>query len=255
MNFLPVPKIMQWDWNLSQKYHCDKKILITSGCSFTASTRVLNCASSWPGYMRDRCKFDYAIDWSYPGAGNRYIADSIIASIESLSEAEKQNIFVAIMWSGIDREEEVVQSKQQPCINDASYQRTSVRERGTSKVIQTLLSYERICKTQQYLKSHNIPFAFTFYINLLFAPCLPSRDTTHTFEPFLDSKRLKHLQSLSWLPKNPKNYLYDFSFYNHYIDQSSDFFHPTASCVLDWTDNVWLPALEEKGLIVRQLDQ
>jgi hypothetical protein len=247
MNLLPVPKIMKWDWNLSQKYSCDRKILVTSGCSFTSSTLILDCASSWPGYMRDRCRFDHAVDWSYPGAGNLYISDSIINYIKSLSKLEKQNLFVAVMWSGIDREENVIKSARQPCINGISYQRKRISQ--DSKHDQAISSYNYIIKTKQYLENQNIPFAFTFYINLLFPPCLPRRDTTHNFESFLDHTKLQDLKKFTWVPDNPKDYLYDFSFYRNYLDQSTDQYHPTGNCVLDWTDNIWLPALEKRRLI------
>ena len=159
MNFLPVPKLMQWHWNLSQNYYCDQKVLVTSGCSFTSSTKTLDCASSWPGFVRDRCKFEYAVDWSYPGVGNLYIADSIIGYVDSLNEQEKKDILVIVMWSGIDREEDTIQSFTDPCINGISYQRRQIKQ--LSKKQQALDSYNCIFKTKQYLDSKNIPYAFT----------------------------------------------------------------------------------------------
>ena len=246
VNFLPVPKLLRWDWNLSQSHRCDRTILVTSGCSFTASTLTLDSANSWPGFVRDRCRFDHAVDWSMPGSGNLYISDSIIKYVKSLTESQKQDIFVVVMWSGLDREEDVSLSLEQPCIDGFSYQR---RDPRLSKKQQALDSYNNIIRTKEYLEQQKIPFAFTFYMNLLYPPCLPSRDTTHTFNSFLDSDRLSNLKKLCWTPSNPNDYLYDFSFYHNYLDQSSDKFHPGSGCILDWTDTVLLPSLTQQKLI------
>lgn len=249
MNFLPVPKLMKWDWNLTQYYHCNQSVLVTSGCSFTSSTSTLDCASSWPGYVRDRCKFDYAVDWSYPGAGNLYISDSIIEYIKSLSDIQKKNVFVIVMWSGLDREEEIFTCTKQPCINNLSYQAKKTNLR--SKQQQTLDSYNYIFKTKEYLEANNIPFAFTFFTNVLSPPYLPIRDRTHKFDSFLDAEMLSRVRGLSWAPPNTKDFLYDFSFYHNYLDQSPDMYHPNSNCVLDWTDSVLLPSLEQQNLITK----
>lgn len=249
MNFLPVPKLLKWPWNLAQAYHCDQKILVTSGCSFTSSTLRLDCASSWPGVVRDRCRFDHVVDWSFPGAGNLYISDSIIKYIETLDDQTKQQIFVIIMWSGLDREEEIVESSQLPFINNFSYQ-IRLKKQLTKKQ-QALDSYRHIIRTKQYLETQNIPFAFTFYINLLNPPFLPVRDTTHQFEGFVDSDILNNIRKITWIPKDSKDYLYDFSFYQDYIDQSPDQYHPSYSCVLDWTDTVLLPSMAQHNWITK----
>jgi hypothetical protein len=95
MNNLLPPKYMRWNYALDQQYYCNQKQLITSGCSFTASTNQLDCAASWPGFMRDRCRFEETIDLSYPGMGNDYIYQSIMNNINNES-------LVVVMWSGID---------------------------------------------------------------------------------------------------------------------------------------------------------
>jgi hypothetical protein len=84
MGFLPVPKLLKWNHSLSQKYTCTESVLLTSGCSFTSSTLQLDAAASWPGYVVDRCRFDYCIDYSFPGAGNEYIANSILNYFQPL---------------------------------------------------------------------------------------------------------------------------------------------------------------------------
>lgn len=240
---------MAWSPNLSQNYQCDRNVLITSGCSFTSSTLTLDCASSWPGFVRDRCKFDHVVDWSFPGVGNLYIADSIINYVKSLTDNQKKEAFVIVMWTGLDREEDTVVSVKQPCLNNTSYQLR--RFNILTKQQQALDSYNHIINTKEYLEKENIPFAFTFYINLLYSPYLPYRDTTHTFESVLDSHQVNNLRQLPWVPTDPKQYLYDFSFYNNYLEKSSDMYHPPGECVLDWTDSVLLPSLAKQKLIIK----
>jgi len=246
MIFLPVPKILKWDWNLSQQYSSERSILITSGCSFTSSTMDLSCASSWPGYMRDRCRFDRTEDWSYPGAGNFYISQSIIEAIKRKSDAEKNQCFVAVMWSGLDRLEYVTTTNQQPILESGSYQRTKINTLTKSR--QAMISYDYIKSTQEILEKYNVPYAFTFYMNLLLPPFIPARDNTHQFYNHVDNSILDHLVNLHTLSSG-QDCLYDFSFYNNYIEQSVDQYHPIDKCTLDWTDRIWLPALARQGLI------
>ena len=237
---------MNWDWNLSQRYSCKRSILITSGCSFTASTMDLSCASSWPGYMRDRCRFEYVEDWSHPGAGNFYISQSIIEAIESKSDSQRSQCFVAVMWSGIDRIEYSSSINKQPKLASGSYQYQEVNT--LTKHQQAELSFDYINSTKEILEKYNVPYAFTFYMNLLAPPFLPARDHTHQFYNYINSDDLENLNRLHVL-NQVQDCLYDFSFYKNYIDSSIDHYHPTDKCTLDWTDNVWLPALAKQGLI------
>lgn len=246
MNFLPVPKIMKWDWNLPQQYSCDQTILITSGCSFTSTTLRLDCACSWPGFMRDWCRFEYAEDWSYPGAGNFYISQSIIEAVESRSSDERSQCFVAVMWSGLNRDETVVQVSKQPKLNSGHYRQETIT--SPNKEHQAQKSFDYIKKTQGILEQYNIPYAFTYYINLLEPPFLPARDKTHHFPGYISNQQLNDLVKMQVL-SSQKDCLYDFSFYKNYLDQSSDNFHPTGECIMNWTENVWLPALAKRGLI------
>jgi len=246
MSSLSVPKILKWNWNLSQQYSSERSILITSGCSFTSSTIDLSCASSWPGYMRDRCRFEHVEDWSYPGVGNFYISQSIIEAIESKSDSEKNQCFVAVMWSGLDRIECVTNINQRPKLESGSYQYKKVNTLTKSE--QAMLSYKYIKATQEILEKYNVPYAFTFYMNLLFPPFIPARDNTHRFYNHVDNTIIDDLNKLHTLSSG-QDCLYDFSFYNDYIEQSTDQYHPIDKCTLDWTDRIWLPALARQGLI------
>jgi hypothetical protein len=257
MTFLPVPKLLKWEYSLSQKYTCPESVLVTSGCSFTSSTLQLDTATSWPGYVVDRCRFNYCIDYSFPGAGNEYIADSILDYFSTIDDNEVSRYKVIIMWSGIDRQEEkhldgdiFYNSHNYPKINNISYHR--IQSKYVDRVKSTQCSVEKIFEVYNYLNSRNISFAFTFYSNLLFPPYIPKRDTTHHFEDYVNSDTLNKLKTISWIPSNPMDYLYEYAFVNDLLNHE-DYFHPLGKCNLEWTDNVLLPDLVKMGLI-SQLD-
>lgn len=253
MAFLPVPKLLKWEYSLSQKYTCPESVLITSGCSFTSSTLQLDTAASWPGFVVDRCRFNYCIDYSFPGAGNEYIADSILNYFSTITDNEISKYKVIIMWSGIDRQEKkqvdgdiFYNSHNYPKINNISYHR--IQSEYVDRVKSTQCSVEKIFEVYNYLNSRNISFAFTFYSNLLFPPYIPKRDTTHHFEDYENSNTLNKLKTISWIPSNPMDYLYEYAFVNDFLNHG-DYFHPPNQCNLQWTDNVLLPSLVKIGLI------
>ena len=254
MGFLSVPKLLKWKHSLSQRYTCTESVLITSGCSFTSSTLQLDAAASWPGYVVDRCRFDYCIDHSFPGAGNEYIANSILNYFSTIDDTEALKYKVIIMWSGIDRQEEkrvdgniVYNSTEYPKINNISYHR--IQSEYLDRVKSTQCSVDKIFEVYNYLNSRNISFAFTFYSNLLFPPYIPKRDTTHHFEDYANSKTLKELKTIPWIPSNPMDYLYEYAFVNDFLNHG-DQFHPLVECNLQWVDNVLLPNLAKMKLII-----
>jgi hypothetical protein len=247
-----VPKLLQWKHSLSQHYVCAESILITSGCSFTASTLQLKTAASWPGYVVDRCRFDYCLDYSYPAAGNEYIANSILHHFSTVDDTDIKKYKVMIMWSGIDRQEEKISgSTQQPTINNVAYLRTKLE--NINRIESTQQSVRKILEVYNYLTSRGISFLFTFYSNLLFPPYIPKRDTTHHFEDYLDPAALNSLREIPWIPTDPMNYLYEYAFVNDFLTQG-DHFHPPANCTLQWVDQVLLPELAGAGKL-KPVDQ
>ena len=250
MNLLPVPKLLQWTPSLSQRYSCTQKILVTSGCSFTASSLQLKTAASWPGYVIDRCGFDQGIDWSYAGAGNEYIGDSILHFFSTISDDKINQYMAIIMWSGIDRIEKKIASQEMPNLNGIVYQRLQdiapiIKQ---EKINRAVTSATKMFEVFEYLTRRKILFAFTLYSNLLFPPYIPKRDTTFEFDEFLDKDNLKKLKSLPWIPSQPMDFLYEYAFVNNYIGE--DGFHPPVECNLAWTDNILLPCMQKQNLII-----
>ena len=89
------PKQLNWTKTLEQRYSSNRTIGIVSGSSFTAGTDQLKMASSWPGYVYERCGLEKIIDLSFPATNNQYISDSTINYLESISQQEKNNLYVA----------------------------------------------------------------------------------------------------------------------------------------------------------------
>jgi hypothetical protein len=245
MTNLAPPKIMVP--SLDQHYYTDKKILLTSGASFTASTQQLECAASWPGYVYDRCRFDRVVDLSYPGVGNEYIADSVVSYVDQLAPSDYPNHLIIVMWSGLGwSADKIADSTTAPCIDRVTYQRKSSNPGLEDYQTDTRLSYQHIMSTDQFLKERKIAYVFTYYANVLFPPCLPRNDLTCNFADYLDNQDIKKLQHLSWIPNNPKDYLYDYAFFNDYVVKD---YHPPVECNLKWTDDVLLPSMREQGFI------
>lgn len=236
MHLLP-PKHMVWSHSVNQTYRCDQIRLVTSGCSFTASTQQLESAASWPGYVRDRCKFDNAIDLSYPGMGNDYIQESIMDYVD-------KDCLVIVMWSGIDRK---YASKNPP----KSLPTRSLAQQEQYNRAQ--MSFNSIKQLKHNLEQKQIPYAFTQYINLIYPPFLPFRDTSGVWADYLDQHEITELKALIDIPATSQEFLYDYAFFNNYLT-TPDIFHPPVECNFAWTDQVLLPNLAKKGLITK-IDQ
>jgi hypothetical protein len=248
---LPVPKLLKWRQHIPQHYQVDKPILLTSGCSFTASTAQLAAAASWPGFVLERCGFDHCVDYSYPGAGNEYIGDSILCHLSTLSESEIKKYMVIVMWSGIDRiGKKIVNSPNPlpntPVLNGISYIRdTAATKEDIKKTAQQ--SADKIFEMYDFLTSRSIPFVFSYYCNLLYPPYIPKRDSTPEFDKCLDVETVKKLRDLPWIPKNPMDFMFEFGFKNDLL--GDDLFHPTMKGSEYWTDQILLPEMLNQNLI------
>jgi len=245
MNHLNPPKLLNWKRQLGNCYECKQPVLITSGCSFTASTQQTESAASWPGFVKDRCNFDYCIDVSYPGAGNLYIKESIEYAVKHL--ASGLNPLVLVMWSGLQRDE-IKKSGNvgKPYLNDTTYKRTKDTDVKKSKAAMLEQSVQLIQDLATFLEQKNISYAFTSFINLLHKPYIHCIDPTYRFTEYKDKQTVKQIEKL-FLPIAGEKHLYDWAFINDGL--SEDNFHPTLEANLIWTDQILLPSLEKNGLI------
>ena len=242
---LQAPKYLQWSPQLTPQYTSQYDTLITSGCSFTASTQQTDCAASWPGYVKDRLGLDLCIDMSFPGAGNRYIKDSIIYSIDNLDSNSKP--LVIVMWSGIDRTEELTDQNLnlEPMAKiDQHYYKRVLNDSSAKELAIDNLVY--IHDLSAYLNNKSIDHVFTTFINMTTQRLIPVRDTTPQFYKNISLTDQIQFDNLPFIVTG-EECLYEWSFLNNYV--SEDDFHPPVEANLKWTDTVLLKELQLKKYI------
>lgn len=216
------------------------KILI-SGCSFSSN-------QMWPYYIKDAQLTSFA----YPGAGNKYIADSIISSDIDLYD------MVIVMWSGLTRLDIPVTTdfiddySYKNKINDQYYimsggrigswqahQITTMLFKNLYKLLDNenlaMLSLLEIIKTQEFLKSKNKKFIFSSYVNYWNSP----KDWTTRNGDFslryVDKAKylIDKIDFDKWLFLNEnKDGIYEYAVENAYL--IGDKFHPSPEASLFW---------------------
>jgi hypothetical protein len=242
---LQAPKYLQWKPQLVPAYTSNYDLLITSGCSFTASTQQLDSAASWPGFLKDRLGLELCVDMSFPGVGNQYIKDSVLHAIMNVNKNSKP--LVVIMWSGLDRTEQIVDNNvdAEPMAKVGSYYYKRVPNDFSPRELasQNLLYMMEVA---QFLDNHNVDYVFTTYINMTKPSLIPVRDTTPPFYKNLNITQEQAFEKLPFVIAGD-NCLYEWTFLNDY--ESSDGFHPPVEANLKWTDDVLLKELCARGLI------
>ena len=94
---------------MSIENNTSKKLLITSGCSFSECIHYENPAfkKNWPIHLAESLKeFGYTehISLGLPSQGNGLISRGIIYNvIEALKKYKPEDILVGVMWSGSNR--------------------------------------------------------------------------------------------------------------------------------------------------------
>jgi hypothetical protein len=252
-----VPDILQWPAGMAQTHFTKKSNLIVSGCSFTACGKLPGVATSWPGILMDRCGIKQTIDYSFAGAGNEYIADSILYHVDRMSDQEIESSLVIVMWTGINRFETKVkqlpQNRQGPMLDEYFYHRVDDPIKTSSdqqlKQMGARQSADKIFQVYDCLTSKNISFIFSFYVNLLYPPYIPKRDLTHEFDNHVDPETLTRLRNLPIVPTKPMDFMFEHGFCNDQL--ADDGFHPNYLGTLSWVDNVLLPGLVQRQLISR----
>jgi hypothetical protein len=246
-NWILPPRLLTWPKTLEQKYNSQRTVGLVSGGSFTYGTNQVTMAASWPGYLYERCGLESVIDLSYPQMNNQYIGDSIIDAVESMTLEKRSNVFVVVMWNGVShiQGKNTESNKNWPVINGKIYDPTIVTSQDIS--VRVRQDYEIICKTGDCLRDYNIPYAFTFYANILFPPLLPTPDDLKKFYKNIKTDEIKKMQSYNLIPSDQKLYLYDYTFFNGQSD--GDGYHPDIHTRFSWTDQVLLPELIKLGII------
>ena len=253
------PKLLKWSRALDQHYAQDQKILVSAGCSFTASTVNFDGPYSWPGFVLERCGFDHCIDLSYPGVGNEFIANSVLNYVEGLDPEEYNNVVIVVCWSGTDRKEDLLLSTNQlskilPQIDNITYQwfrdSPSNQTKYPRQPAEVWRSWKNIIFLQNYLENKKIKFGFSLYCNTVEPPFLPRRDLTESFHDYMSQKKMIALKKCTWLHQF-KDSFFEYCFFNDDC-LSEDLFHPNPQGASLWTDRVLLPGMLAQNLIAKK---
>jgi len=240
-------------------YHRTKKSL-TSGCSFTAGQWEINLN-----------KYFYHMDLSYPGAGNKYIADSTIHYLN-----QSQYDIVLVMWSGLTRLDiplsdiTYFENYFNKSLLGMSAGTRYVMSGGvvgnwlddpiatllfenTYKFMQyqdlALLSLLEIIKLQSFLKAKNIKYYFMSYINYWNQPkewFSKNLDQGLNNYPMLDDIT-KEIDFNNWIFSNDnRDGVYELALQNN--DFWDDNYHPGKETQRQWGEIV-IDRLRKDGLI------
>lgn len=242
--------VLRWkDSGITRTHSSIRTNLIVSGCSFTDSNEQTDQPLTWPGYLCERAGFDQCIDLALSGAGNEYIATSVVNEVESMTTEQKQASLVIIVWSGIGRRENLKAYKSRREIDSITFERAELSAQ-IFEPGEALRSWKNIVMMQNYLENQKISFGFSSHVNLFDAPFFPRREaSTIEWDKCLADNKIARLRQCSWLHEH-KDSLFEWCFKKDGL-LCEDMFHPNPQGYLDWTDHVLLPALVKKGLLQR----
>lgn len=210
--------------------------LIVGGCSFTYNVSD-NHASSWPYYLRDRLNFTKVYDCSMLGAGNYHIMTAVQWCIEN-TQLDPSNTAVIVMWSGNDRDGEIVDAAATTWgyhyteqVGFATNNDCVVTKSRSSRAVE---NYLYLVGLSTYLKSKQIPAIFLQYLN----PNMPSRTNDFDIRSYLPRTLAEQYSRLF----APVETIYEYCIRRDLL--GDDDFHPTPDGHLQWTDQRLVPYIQ-----------
>lgn len=194
-----------------------KKVLLTSGCSFTQGPH------SWPNYLSEALQLQL-INYGQSSRGNGYISRSAIYGLSELLENYKsQDIIVGIMWSGPDRHEFYNKDISKETIDRSSINPHSFIPKSpnywvglnhhwndeTSKLYYKyfyheiagfIYTLENILRLQWLLKLYKIDYFMTIYSDIVFPKnqMLDILDIKHLYQMIDFSKFVNIKSCIDW---------------------------------------------------------
>ena len=243
-----------------------KKLLITSGCSFTDS------ADTWPNHLSKKLYFNLE-NIALASQGNGLISRKLIYTISQIPKSNLNDIIVGIMWSGIDRSERFMEPLKdqffKPEEEDDKYNGiTSVvpghrnwrlmmadwveysdckfyYEIFNNKISSEVYTIENILRTQWFLEKHNIKYFMSTYMDIFKDKDIINHpDVRYLYDMIDFSKFLPINGCFEWVKENYPKEFREFDKNGNIID-----FHPTYLGHKKFTDEVIIPYIEEKNLI------
>jgi hypothetical protein len=263
------------------------KILITSGCSFTETAHEdVNFWSTWPAHLYKSLEnFGYTkfVNGAMGSQGNGLISRSIIYHVsKALETYNSSDILVGVMWSGSNRVDYRCPNKNLLSFGDRNTDGwienpTGFVDKAEKKWVilnagwtnleaqtyykyfhdyvgSTIYSIEHILRTQYYLKSKNIKYFFSDYVdnNIVDWTNQEIIDNKHEFEYLL-----QEIDKNSYLPISSEHqWVYENSKTKHEYQQKHNFngrtntwIHPNKEQHKEFVDNVIMPFIKKQKWI------
>ena len=209
----------------------------------------------WAAYLRERMGIENYYDTTCGGTGNFFIMSAVIYALEKL-QPDPEETFVAIMWSGNDRDDMIINGNYSTIphlhyeftdnvavaisggMHDSSVPNVNNFNVNWLKSLEsrTIENYVYISSLYHYLKSNNYNFLFLDYMS-------PDRKFPHRSSDFGIVNLLP--KSLADNLKQMMRYdipdIYSWCLKRNLL--SDDNYHPSVEGNFRWTNEVLVPHL------------
>jgi len=231
------------------------KILLTGGCSFTASD---DC---WPRHLKDILNVKL-LNVGMVSQGNGLISRTVIYNIDKLlNEYKPEEILVGVMWSGIDRYDYYTYSTENTSnwgnfkpennvqiptnIIEGNYNWQIINPHWNSNEVKmyyeyfhtsifaTIMTIEHILRVQWYLEKLNIKYFMSTYMDLYDSNLINHPEISYLYKQIDFSKFLPVKGCYEWVEEN-------FGDREFYIN------HPTQFAHKQFVNKVIVPFIKEK---------
>jgi hypothetical protein len=239
-----------------------KKLLITSGCSFT------DPSFAWPYQLSKRHNFNVE-NVALPSQGNGLISRKLINILEKYTiNYHSDDIIVGVMWSGMNRYERIIESgdeyvgppylEQNPTwvvYNDGTKGRWRIMSHEWTKSEDCSVHYEifnnqissmvqtieHILRTQWYLDICNIKYFMSTFMNIF------------SDEKIMNHPEVKYLYEMVDFSKFlPIEGFYEWNRKNYPVDGFNDLkldWHPNEFGNVKLTEEIIIPHLIKNNII------
>lgn len=239
-----------------------KKILFTSGCSFTSSpNKFTDGYNSWPNFVSNKLKIQL-LNSAIISQGNGLISRKVLYNIDKLLKKYKpDDILVGVMWSGVDRFDYYHNSSENFAIhNSCDFNPTSIIENHNNwrimnhhwindesilyykhfhnDISSLLITIEHILRVQWYLKRLGVDYFMTTYMNIFDKKLIKHHEISYLYDMINFDKFLPVNGCYEWI--NEK--------YPHYINEYK---HPIEIGYKKFTENIILPYLNNNMYMIK----
>jgi hypothetical protein len=248
-------QIKQLEQAIPARRNSGFKNLIVSGCSFTHNNNTQH-SIAWPEYLALRYAIPTVVNCAFNGAGNSHINASTQWALES-NYYDPADTLVAVMWSGNDRDDLIVNSNtidpkypfsyeyspgvavavtggsSENCLSN-THKSFGVVTELKSPASRAVENYLYVNSLYNYLENRGYRFVFLDFLDRR----LPNRTLDFDIADYLAAPLAERYRSRFI----PVDNIYAWCLRRNLLEQ--DDFHPSPAGHLDWTDCVLVPYLD-----------